>query len=138
MDFQKPVRQGITASFHFVDGRDQTKIARLDNGDWSMRPFEPSDANRWPSQWAAYQSVRPKTADTGTPLSEIPGMSSADSMALSLKGIYNVEALAGLDENTAHNVDPLRGLTWRGTAKLVMAAKATSVKEPLSLQKKAA
>jgi hypothetical protein len=129
----------IRAKFMFVDGADHIHLEWVGTKDWALKKAEPQHISRWPAEWQAYQAVKPKTDHGGTPLSEIPGLQPKDSVALSMKGIHNVEALANIDEYTAATMDAGNGVTWHRIAKMVIAAKGVADKAgPMTLQKKAA
>lgn len=82
-------------------GDNTKKVDRpVDKGDLQR----PSDAKRWPEQWAAYKAQQ-EVVQVGTPLTEWPPLSKA--VALTLKGlnIHTVEQLAEV---------PDTALTWLG------------------------
>lgn len=115
----------IEASFLSVDGKDMIKIRfLLTPGDYMVRAIESADIEKYSNEWKAYTAIRPKAEMTGTRLSTVPGITEDIAALLGLKGVSSAEALAGLDDYAAHHLDNARGVTWRDTAKLVVASKA--------------
>jgi hypothetical protein len=127
----------IRAQFMFVEGADHIRQEWIGTKDFRLDKVAPKHIDEYPNEWKSYQSIKPRVDAGGTPLMEIPGIQPKDTVALSLKGIHNVEALANLDEYTAATLDAGNGLVWHRTAKLVLAAKANAPKEPMTLKKAA-
>jgi hypothetical protein len=113
----------VEASFMQVDGRDTIKLKfLLTPGDYLVRAVESADIEKYPNEWKVYSALRPQGEMTGTRLSTIPGITPQIAAMISLKGVTSAEALAALDNYAAHNLDPARGVTWRDTALLLLAA----------------
>jgi len=75
---------------------------------------KPSDPQRWPQQWAAFQAQEAQV-QTGTPLTEWPPISKSVALNLKGMGIHTVEQLAEVTDTA---------LTWLGARDLRDKAKA--------------
>lgn len=68
----------------------------------------PSDPQRWPQQWAAFQS-QSEQVHSGIPITEWPPITKSQALALKAMQIHTVEALADV---------PDMGLTWLGAREM--------------------
>lgn len=78
--------------------------------------FGPSHPNRFPRQWAAYQSQHEQVPD-GMPLEQWPPMSRARIRELKGMHIHTVEQVAALTDQTGPNI----GFDWRATRDMAIA-----------------
>lgn len=85
----------------------------------------PPDPQRWPTQWAAYQSQSSQVPD-GTSLLEWPPLPRSEAKDLKSMGIHTVEQLAGLPDTS---LSWLGAMDWRNKAKawLLQAADPASI-----------
>lgn len=75
---------------------------------------KPSDPQRWPQQWAAYQNQQVQT-QIGTPITEWPAVSKSQALNLKAMNVHTVEGLAEVSD---------AGLTWLGARELREKARA--------------
>lgn len=78
--------------------KDMIQISWVGEATSLIRKVTPADVNRFPSEWAAYESGQSEVEVVGTPLTEVPGIDKNLAMGLRLKGVRTVEELAALDE----------------------------------------
>lgn len=68
----------------------------------------PSDAQRWPMQWQAFQS-QSEQVHSGIPVTEWPPLTKSQALGLKALQIHTVEQLANVPDN---------GLTWLGAREM--------------------
>lgn len=116
-----PIRSEQEGRPIFEDRPYVTIIFPGDNTRKTVRPVRmkgdgntPSDPERWPRQWAAFQSqsVQP---DTGTPVTEWAAITKSQAMMLKASQIHTVDQLA---------VVPDHALTWMGAREMQVKAQA--------------
>jgi len=74
----------------------------------------PSDPQRWPQAWAAFQS-QSEQVQSGIPITEWPPLTKSQAMSLKERQIHTVEALASV---------PDHALTWLGAREMQQKAQA--------------
>ncbi len=117
---------GNRVTFSAVGAVDMIRIDHLGTaGDYTLRKATVADQAKWPNEWAIYAASRPEVVADGTPIAEIPGIKGnmEAQIELTKKGIHTAELLAGLDDRSATFIDDRNGITWRDTARLLVAAK---------------
>lgn len=75
---------------------------------------KPSDPQRWPQQWAAYQNQQ-EQVQVGTPIIEWPAVSKSQALNLKAMNVHTVEGLAEMADS---------GLNWLGARELREKARA--------------
>jgi len=92
----------------------------------------PADPERFPRQWAAFQSQQQQTSD-GMPLEQWPQLSRAEVLEWKACKVFTVEQIAVLPDTAANNM-PLNFRTVRAKAKAWMDAASGDSGKMVSLQ----
>lgn len=97
----------------------------------------PSDPNRFPRQWGAFQNQQHQVSD-GLPLEEWPPLGRAHIMAFKAAQIFTVEQLSNLPDSATQAIPVMDARKYRDmAAKYLEAAKGTAPVESLMQQMKA-
>lgn len=91
---------------------------RIDQSNTVDQPVSEEDKYAYPREWAAYQRTKNAEAVEGTPLAELPFLSSVDRQNLIVRDVKTAEALAGLTKTHVAMTDfPNEASMWRDKAK---------------------
>lgn len=103
----------------FRDGeRDMIhQIMAGSHGGENIRKIRAEDIEKWPVEWADYQGLA-REPDEGTPLIDVPGMTTHLSLHFRLINIVNAEQLAETSDSVIQGV--LGGLALRKAAKMLI------------------
>lgn len=91
----KPIYESVPFIRMYTPG-DKTKVVDR-KVEMKPRGDIPSDPQRFPQQWAAFQAGA-KAIQSGTPLAEWPKMSTTQVRELNAINVYTVEALAAISD----------------------------------------
>ena len=109
----------LTAEFFRDSVQDFISITMKGTTDTVLRKATPADVERFPDEWARYQSGRDEPEPEGIPLTDIPGLGKEQILMLKLHSIRTAEELAAVDDAVLVNL----GMGMRAlhrTAKLVV------------------
>lgn len=110
----------VRANFFRANDRDMVEITVVGDKNSYITKVDETHIARFPLEWEAYQSGDGKADYGGTPLTDIEGIDAAFAVSLTLKGIHNVEMLAGLTDAAASSLG--NGIvTLRKKAKALLA-----------------
>lgn len=108
----RPIYRNVDMLRIMFPGDNTKEVVRIVRREASGN--QPADPDRFPKQWAAFQTQQEQVQD-GTPIEQWPPISKAQAMELKALKIHTVEHLAGLSDVN---------LTWMGARQLRDNAKA--------------
>ena len=112
----------IYARFYEEDGKRFVVIGIKGTKDEVVEFARPHHAVRFPEEWAAFERGLPEAEPAGTPLTEVPGITSEKAAGLRLLQIRTAEELAAVGDNVVAGLG-LGGHAMRKAAQLLLKAR---------------
>lgn len=116
-------RSNLRAEFYRDGKSDYISIGIIGDPNVYKGKVTPEDIRKFPREWEAYQKGRPADEEiSGTPITEVPGITKQIAAQYKVNGIRTAEELAALNDMACSRVG-LGALSHRKAAQLLIRAK---------------